>query len=151
MFLRNKKADQSISIVLLVFMVMTLVTSALFILSINSNKMNKQIVDGKMLNEIYSEKMDLDFNFQVAVDKAAKEVKGVSESEIKREFFDALKVELKKYNFGEYSYMEANLQLVQIGYVSGEVSVSFYNIDIEKEFSGMKISYVYDETFFSKI
>jgi len=98
----NKRADISVS--LLVLMTIVLLISSIFIFITNINKVGAEVIDVKFIDEVYVRENEIDFYVNEAMTRA---VKNFDQGYGKQDFIVQFKKELENYKVdGEYVLKE---------------------------------------------
>ncbi len=119
----NKKADVSITI--LVFMVVVLTGTALFIFASDTGKISAKITDARFLDEIYLKENEINFYINEIIENS-------SHSETEEEFIDNFKIQLERYKDKDGNFIMSELS--QLESQITEDNIKFENNKIEVEF-----------------
>ena len=146
--MRNKKAD--ISVLLLVLMTLILVISALFIFNLNSKKTTAKIIEYNSLNDIYSREKEINFYINDIMERVGSRID--KNKNIKAEFIKNFKKELERYKNEDVFYIkeleQLDSQLISnnVEYADKTIKINF-NIHLEKRFENIIIIYSYKKEF----
>jgi hypothetical protein len=149
MIIKNKKAN--ITILILVLMTLVLAGATLLVFNINQGKIETKIENYAFLNSVYLKENQMDFYINNILDDV---IKNFEVNEGKDKFVEKFKIELEKYKQTDGSYSikeleEVNKQVDDIIFDDINKRI-ILNLDIkldEEPNQNMKIAYAYKKTF----
>lgn len=147
--MNNKKAN--ITIPVLVLMTLVLAGATLLVFNINKGKIETNIGDYSLLNNVYLKESQLDFYINEVLDNV---IKNFNINEGKDKFIEKFKAELEKYKQEDGTYILGELERIkeqadEIIFDSADRKI-ILNLDIridEKPNQNMNIAYAYAKTF----